>query len=272
VRGERSSSALTHRHPPHPLSLTLSLSSSWAQASESTIARCYRGARIFQWFRAAPSSGGEGSSSVCSGGAGRCDAGVVLLPARSQTVMLPAVDVEDSGEYWCTLDTIVIARVVLRVLGAPEVSNTFRHVTSKVGEKVSFVAEMSRDGAPLIGPHSFQWQRNGLAIPGATQREFKLKSVARRHEGTYHCEVQNMMATSMWGEIVLSIAKEEDKEGQTNAEAAAAPLASAAPAAKKALPEAPAATAPTGERAPEAAQRRAAAEPARAGSPRSSIM
>ena len=212
ARGEAARHALTYSSfysATHPLSLSLSLSLSlfppWAQASESTIARCYRGARVFQWFRAAPSIAGVGSPSVCSGGAGRCDAGVVLLPARSQTVILPAVDVEDSGEYWCTLDTIVIARVVLRVLGAPSVSNTFRHVSSKVGAKVSFVAEMSKilssSGGALIGPLSFQWQRNGLAIPGATQREFKLKSVARRHEGTYHCEVQNMMATSMWESV-----------------------------------------------------------------------
>ena len=195
-------------HLPSPAAPTSAIPSLFfdaphAQGSENAIAACYTGSRVFQWFRAAASSGDR----ECSGGAGRCDAGIALKPARSQSVMLPAVDVEDSGEYWCTLDTIVISRVVLRVLGPPQVSNTFRHVTAKIGEKLSFSAEIP----PQRGPQSFQWQRNGLAIPGATNREFKLKSVARRHEGTYHCEVQNMMATSMWGEIVISIEKEKEK-------------------------------------------------------------
>jgi Leucine-rich repeat (LRR) protein len=48
------------------------------------------------------------------------------------------------------------------------------------------------------GAHNnYQWLKNGVAIPGATQNSFSIDSVALSDAGTYSCDVTNTVVTSL---------------------------------------------------------------------------
>lgn len=52
---------------------------------------------------------------------------------------------------------------------------------------------------------SYQWFRNGVVVPGATQSTLTLSSLSREHDGTYHCVAYDVSGSATSQSAVLTV-------------------------------------------------------------------
>jgi Immunoglobulin domain len=75
-----------------------------------------------------------------------------------------------------------------------------RPVSAKIGSAVSFFVKAIADN-----PISFQWQKNSVAINGATSNSYKINSIAQTDAGVYCCVVSAGSETVTSKNAVLTI-------------------------------------------------------------------
>jgi hypothetical protein len=72
----------------------------------------------------------------------------------------------------------------------------------ELGQSVTFAA--SADGSP---PFSFEWRKNGKAIPGETAARITIKAARESDAGTYDCIVKNSAGQATSAPIILVVRK-----------------------------------------------------------------
>ena len=102
---------------------------------------------------------------------------------------LPSLATTDRGEYWCaaTFDGTVheSSRVTLYVQDHVRITVQPEGADVGTGQSYTFTVAATDGYAPL----SYQWRKNGSAIPGATGTSYKLENLAAADTGTYSAEV-----------------------------------------------------------------------------------
>ncbi len=101
---------------------------------------------------------------------------------------IPNVRVEDSGEYMVNINydrrIFNSAFTTLQVRALPSISLQPAAVTAVIGG--SAVLSVSASGT---SPLAYQWMKDGVEIPGATQGVLSIASIQPRHIGYYSCRV-----------------------------------------------------------------------------------
>ena len=116
---------------------------------------------------------------------------VPLAGATNPTLRFSRVAADDTGNFDVVvanqLGSITSQAAVLTANSTPAVSTnvTGRHLVT-TGQSLNLVAT-----AAIPGPISFQWLRNGLVIPGATNATFALAAATWRDAGTYQVLATN---------------------------------------------------------------------------------
>ncbi len=150
--------------------------------------------------------GGSASFSVTATGTGtlsyqwRQD-GVNITGATSATYSIGSVTPVHSGTYTCAVTnvvgTVVSDGAVLTV--APVITSQPVGSTVNPGTPVTL-------GVGVTGsPSSYQWRRNGVAVPGATNSTYTMNPVTESHEGSYDVVVSNLAGTVTSSVAVLSV-------------------------------------------------------------------
>lgn len=119
----------------------------------------------------------------------------VVFPATSKRDYAMAVD----GRHGAT--GAVFLRITLHTRPAILRHPASQEVTS--GGEAAFSVEILN-----LGPHSFQWQRQGVDLPGETNSALTLRSVTRLHSGSYRVLVSNRYGVSVSQSAELSILAE----------------------------------------------------------------
>lgn len=91
------------------------------------------------------------------------------------------------------------------VVDPPVISGVFLEPSegkSLVGESVTLRVELSSGTPPL----SYQWQRDGVDIAGATNQTLVLDSINESDEGAYRCRVTNVIASVVSDAVILQVA------------------------------------------------------------------
>lgn len=124
--------------------------------------------------------------------------GAALSGANQSALTLTNVTRAESGRYAVTisnpLGSIDSTPVVVNVRadGAPTLSATPPYnVTLDVGEGV----QLSVTAKSGNGPLTFQWYKNGVALPGKTSASLSLSDARPSTAGTYHVAVTNGVGT-----------------------------------------------------------------------------
>ena len=73
---------------------------------------------------------------------------------------------------------------------------------AELGKSVTFAA--SADGSP---PLSFEWRKNGQAIPGKTAAQITINPVQASDAGTYDCIVKNSAGRAVSEPVTLVVRK-----------------------------------------------------------------
>jgi hypothetical protein len=68
------------------------------------------------------------------------------------------------------------------------------------GKQVDFSVTAAGDG-----PFTYQWQKDGKDIAGATQAQYAIKSTGTEHTGNYHCIVTNSHNRAISGDATLLV-------------------------------------------------------------------
>ncbi len=117
--------------------------------------------------------------------------GTLLAGATQPTLVLSPFDLTRSGSYQLTVSNqlgLAASDVaVLALLGKPVfLSQPAAQVTARVGDTVSFSAS-----AYGVAPLTFQWQFDGMPLPGATGTTLVLGNVQFAQAGTYALAASN---------------------------------------------------------------------------------
>ncbi|GAB5558943.1 MAG: hypothetical protein SynsKO_05900 [Synoicihabitans sp.] len=120
--------------------------------------------------------------------------GVAIPGATGPELNLGSVDVSDEGNYDVEVSNIVGSvfseGAFLTVNVAPSITSQPQAQTVVSGTEVSFAVT-----ATAKPEETYQWRKNGVAIPGATGPELNLGSVDVSDEGNYDVEVRNIVGS-----------------------------------------------------------------------------
>jgi hypothetical protein len=120
----------------------------------------------------------------------------------SYTIASPAA--EDAGSYTCvvsnTCGTTTSSAATLTVNVAPAIASHPASVTPCPGSSVTFTVTATGTPAP-----TYQWQKNGANISGATSPSYTISSVASGSAGTYRCVVTNSCGSATSDGAVLTV-------------------------------------------------------------------
>ncbi len=116
--------------------------------------------------------------------------GVIIPGENSASLVLNGITELSDGDYRCRVvgvctppDTTPIIKI--NVLEKPTITTHPSDVTITVGQTLTLTVNAT--GEQL----SYQWLRNGVPIPGATEKMFTKISAVRSDSGSYTCVVSN---------------------------------------------------------------------------------
>ncbi|MBI2793096.1 MAG: immunoglobulin domain-containing protein [Ignavibacteria bacterium] len=114
--------------------------------------------------------------------------------ASGATYTIPAVSISDKGVYRVRVSGTCAPQalsdtVLLTVVQSPIITIQPLSKTLSVGDTLKLSVTVVGDNL------SYQWQRNGVSISGATTREYVKSGVARSDSGLYRCLVYNTCDT-----------------------------------------------------------------------------
>ncbi len=119
--------------------------------------------------------------------------GADLPGATNSSFTLTAPTLADSGRYTVVATNLVgsaSASAQITVRSAPVLTVPPAAQTVPAGATVTLAVEVSASPAP-----TFQWRRNGIALPGATGATLTLSDVRNSHAGDYDVEVTNSLGS-----------------------------------------------------------------------------
>lgn len=130
--------------------------------------------------------------------------GVSVGGATGATYAIASVAQSHEGSYACivtnTAGTQTSSSAALSVNDPPTISTHPVSSTVNPGASVNFGLVASGSW-----PLTFQWNKNGNAIPGATKSSYSLGDVKESDEGDYSCTVSNMAGTKTSNNARLTV-------------------------------------------------------------------
>ena len=133
--------------------------------------------------------------------------GASVSGAISATLVLNNVQASDAGAYRVVINnaagsvTSAIAMLtVIPVITGPEIVTQPQSRTSILGSTEMFIVVATGNG-----PFSYQWQKNGAAISGATNASLILNNVQAADSGVYRVMVSNSFGSAVSQDAVLSL-------------------------------------------------------------------
>ena len=132
--------------------------------------------------------------------------GATVAGATSATLTLPSVQSNDAATYWVVATNAAGAATstgaVLTVLAPPAVTTQPLSSAVFAGGSVTFMAAATGSPTP-----TFQWQKNGITIPGATSASLTLNNVQVGDAGSYALVATNSngSTTSRFARLVVLV-------------------------------------------------------------------
>jgi hypothetical protein len=135
--------------------------------------------------------------------------GVVIPGATNRVLVIESAKLGDAGDYSASVTntgTWVFSQTArLTVVGTPPtISSQPSSISVSVGSPTSFLVVPGGSH-----PFSFQWQKNGAAIPGATSAEYQIPSTQLSDAGNY-----NVVVSNDWGTLASALAILEVSDGE----------------------------------------------------------
>lgn len=129
--------------------------------------------------------------------------GVALNGATASAFAIAAASLADAGRYTVTATNsggTATASAILIVRAAPVITTPPASVNAVAGDRVSFTVALTAFPAP-----TYQWRRNGTAIPGATRADYTLTSVAAADAGSYDVVATNIVGSTTSAAATLTV-------------------------------------------------------------------
>ena len=110
------------------------------------------------------------------------------LPGVNGHVLPVARALEHPGPYFFT-----VSDGVTTVASTPVEVGMGPLIAASPTNTAAYIGENARLEVSVIGesPFTYQWHRNGVPIPGATERMLVLTNVVKEQSGSYHVEISN---------------------------------------------------------------------------------
>ncbi|MBT7059158.1 MAG: DUF1566 domain-containing protein [Lentisphaerae bacterium] len=132
--------------------------------------------------------------------------GVDLAGATNATYSIAAAQEADEGDYRCVVSngigtvTSVAATLTVDMPVAPTITQHPESLIVSNGEAVTF-AVVASGTAPL----SYQWQKEGADIAGATNVTYSIAAAREHDEGSYTCVVANSAGSAISNAVLLDV-------------------------------------------------------------------
>ncbi|MBK9182348.1 MAG: SBBP repeat-containing protein [Ignavibacteria bacterium] len=143
--------------------------------------------------------------------------GVDIKDAIGPDYTIPALSPQTVGQYVCVVNGKCSPNVTSQaavVTIAPSTTITTQPVSRVVVQNTTLRLSVQATGGGL----TYQWQKNGDPIPGATRSEYSVLAAALSDAGKYRCEVTGGCGTVTSDEIVVDVTPttgvEEDPASQ----------------------------------------------------------
>jgi glucose/arabinose dehydrogenase len=121
----------------------------------------------------------------------------------------------DGALYYLARGAGAVYRIEYTLNQVPQITQHPASVTVAVGQPAAF--SVSAAGTPPLG---YQWQRNGVNIPGATQPSYNIPSTALADNGArFRCVVSNHLDIAISNEAVLTVINNAQPTGTITAPA-----------------------------------------------------
>jgi hypothetical protein len=119
--------------------------------------------------------------------------GTPVPNATAATLTLSALTLANAGDYVATatnaLDSASSTPITLTVIAPPPVIATHpANITAMTGTDVTFTVAVSPNSVP---PFTYQWEKAGVALPGATASTLTLLNVQTADAGDYTATITN---------------------------------------------------------------------------------
>jgi len=132
--------------------------------------------------------------------------GTNISGATSQSFFIGGVQASQAGGYSVVVSnpygsvTSATATLTVSSAVAPSISSQPQSRQVDAGQSVTF--SVSATGSPSP---SFQWRKNGTAIPGETGTSYTIGSVQQSHAGTYDVVASNIAGTEASSPALLTV-------------------------------------------------------------------
>jgi pectin methylesterase-like acyl-CoA thioesterase len=130
--------------------------------------------------------------------------GTAIAGATTNTIALTNVSAMDAANYTVVVSngasSVASAVAALGVNTAPAITTQPAGVTTAVGQTVTFSVAATGSPAP-----TYQWQRNGAAIVGATSASLAISNVALTNAGVYTVSLLNSVGAVTSAGALLAI-------------------------------------------------------------------
>lgn len=129
--------------------------------------------------------------------------GVAIEGATSSTFAIASAGLVNAGRYTVTATNsggAASASATLVVRAAPVITTPPASVNAVAGDRVSFTVALTAFPAP-----TYQWRRNGTAIPGATRADYTIASAAAADAGRYDVVATNIVGSTTSAAATLTV-------------------------------------------------------------------
>ncbi len=131
--------------------------------------------------------------------------GVPLAGATSASYTIAATQTSDAGSYTCVVTNSAgsatsNAATLIVTLAPPTIVSQPASLTAAVGGNATFT--VSASGA---APFSYQWQKGGVPLSGATSSSYTIDTVSLGDAGTYACVVTNSVSSVTSSAATLTV-------------------------------------------------------------------
>lgn len=130
--------------------------------------------------------------------------GININGATVSSLTIGSVQTSDAGTYTFVatnaVNTVTSNGAVLTVNSAPAFTTQPASQTALLGNSVTFTAGASGNPSPTL-----QWQKNGVAIAGATGSSYLIPNVVVADQGSYTVVATNSVAATTSAAAVLSV-------------------------------------------------------------------
>ncbi|GLH74544.1 hypothetical protein GETHLI_30460 [Geothrix limicola] len=134
--------------------------------------------------------------------------GATAVGTNAPTFTLPSLATTDAGSYTCTITSSLNGTTATTTSNPAEITVVgLPIITAQPVGGTFFPGDQLNLGvtATFTGSESYQWKKNGTAIPGATLKTYTVLSLAAGDAGDYTCDVTNTL-TSVPATVTTSVA------------------------------------------------------------------